>query len=104
MTQILPDIAALESKVDPKIQSKLQKSAKEYEGVFMSQMMNIMMQEVDMNPLGEGSNAAMDTYKGMLTTEYGKAMSSQGAGIGLAEPIYGALLQAQINSQQETSK
>lgn len=103
--QIRPDFAALEAKVDPATRGKLQKSAREYEGVFMTQMMNIMFENVDFSPMAEGgSSAAADTYKGMLVNEYGKAMSEKGSGIGLADPIYGALLQAQINSQEQETK
>ena len=102
--QIPQNIPALEAQVDPSTRGKLQKSAKEYEGVFMTQMMNIMFENVDFSPMSEGSSAAADTYKGMMVNEYGKSMAENGAGIGLAEPIYGALLQAQINSQQQETK
>jgi Rod binding domain-containing protein len=95
-----PEIAALEAKVPQDIRQKLQHSAREYEGVFMTQMMNIMFQNIDLDPLSEGSSAASDTYKGMLVTEYGKAMSMQGSGIGLADPIYKSLLETQLRSQE----
>ena len=96
-------IAALEAKVDPATRQKLHNSAKEYESVFMTQMLNEMFKEVDFSPMSEGSSAAEDTYKGMLMTEYGKAMSVKGPGIGLAPSLYSALLQKQIASQQEAA-
>lgn len=94
-------IASLEAKVAPETRQKLQASAKEYEAVFMTQMFSEMFKDVDLNPMSEGSSAAEDTYKGMLMTEYGKAMSVKGPGIGLAPSLYSALLQKQIASQQE---
>lgn len=92
-------IKALEAKVPAETQKKLLDSSKQYESVFMAEMFNIMFKDVDMNPMGSGSSAADDTYKGMLTQKYADAIS-QGPGIGIAQPIYKALLEAQIASQE----
>ncbi len=94
-------IANLESKVDADTSARLKDSSKQYEAVFMSQMMQAMFKEIDMNPMNEGSSAAEDTYKGMMTNELGNAVSRTGPGIGLADPIYKSLLEAQIASQEK---
>lgn len=97
-------IAALEAQVAPETQTKLRAAAKEYEAVFLSQMMNIMFQNVDFDPMGGGNSTATDTYKSMLTDQYGKAMAHNGAGIGLADPMYKSLLQTQIAAQEAKAK
>lgn len=94
-------IAAMEAKVAPDTRQKLQDSAKQYEAVFVTQMLNSMFENVDFSPMSEGSSAAEDTYKGMMMTEYGKSLSVKGPGIGLAPSLYSALLQRQIATQQE---
>lgn len=102
MEAISPQIiAGLESKVDLDTRTRLKDSAQQYEAVFMSQMMQAMFKEIDLNPMSEGSSAAEDTYKGMLTNELGSAVTKAGPGIGLADPIYKTLLEAQIASQEK---
>lgn len=105
METIAPQIiAGLEAKVAPETSKRLKNSAREYESVFMSQMMQAMFKEIDMNPMSDGSSAAEDTYKGMLTNELGSAVTRAGSGIGLADPIYKSLLEAQIASQEVSKK
>lgn len=94
-------IATLEAKVAPDIQKKLHESAKQYEGVFMSEMMAIMFKEIDFDPMSTSASSVEDNYKSMFTTQLGTAISQQ-SGIGLADPIYKSLLEAQIASQEKS--
>lgn len=97
-------IAALETQVAPETRAKLRASAKEYEAVFVSQMMGIMFQNVDFNPMGAENSTAGDTYKSMLMDQYGKSIARQGNGIGLSDPLYKSLLQTQIAAQEVNNK
>lgn len=99
--EISQSLAVMEAKVDPATRQKLQAAAKEYESVFVTQMLNSMFENVDFNPLSQGGSAAEDTYKGLMMTEYGKSLSVKGPGIGLAPSLYSALLEKQIAAQQE---
>lgn len=99
MTAIRHDLATLESMIAPDVRAKLHDSAKSYEGVFLGQMMEVMMKDLDFNPMNEGASAADDTYKGMLAQELGKSLAGD-AGIGLAQPIYRSLLEAQLAAQE----
>lgn len=93
-------IQALEHKVAPEIRNDLKNSSKEFEAVFMGQMLGTMFENVNFNPMsGDGNSAQSDTYKGMLVEQMGKSLANN-SGIGLAEPVYKTLLEAQVNAQQ----
>ncbi len=93
-------IQKLETQVDPKIQNDLKKSSKEFEAVFMGQMLKPMFEEINFNPMsGDGNSAQSDTYKGMLVEQMGKSLANYSS-IGLAEPVYRTLLEAQVSAQQ----
>lgn len=67
--------------------------AKDFESVFLSQMMSHMFAGDDANSYF-GSGAAGDIYKGFLMNEYGKAVANAG-GIGIAGTIRSELLKLQ---------
>lgn len=88
-----PSAQVDESKVDPTVRQKLHSAAKEFESTFVSQMVGMMFEgiEVDEN-FGGGHGEEM--FRSMLTNEYGKQMTARG-GFGLADSVYRELLRAQ---------
>lgn len=67
-----------------KIRTKeeVDKTAKQFEGMFMAQILNTLFKEVDLDPLTE-NGMADDIYKSMLLDEYGELLSERGVtGIG----------------------
>lgn len=93
-------IQKLEAQVAPNVRKDLKESSKEFEAVFMAQMLKPMFEEINFNPMsGDRNSSQSDTYKGMLVDQMGKSLADH-SGIGLAEPVYKTLLEAQVSAQQ----
>ena len=73
---------------------KLDKTFKDYEAVFLSQMVSHMYEGVGVDPMF-GGGPGEETMRSLLINEYGKKMSDAG-GIGLA-----AQMKKQLLAQQE---
>lgn len=72
---------------------KIDAAAKDFEAVFISQMVESMFGESS----GEsafGSDESNDIYKGMMAQEYGKIITNSG-GIGIADYVKRELLKQQ---------
>ncbi len=73
--------------------ARAQKAGKEFEGVFVSQMLGQMFSGISTDgPFGGGQGEAM--FRSLMLDEYGKQISAQG-GIGLASHITTQLLKYQ---------
>ncbi|MFC7335257.1 rod-binding protein [Rhodocista pekingensis] len=75
------------------------KTAKAFEGMMMSQMLEAMFAGLSTDgPFGGGF--AEETYRGLLLENYGSAMAGgNGAGTGIAEAVY-----AQINAYRQAKE
>ena len=73
--------------------SNVDSVAKEFESVFLSQMMQYMFAGEDANSYF-GSGTAGDIYKSYLMNEYGKSIANSG-GIGIADTVKQELLKLQ---------
>jgi flagellar protein FlgJ len=71
---------------------KIDKVSKDFEAVFLSQMMENMFADVDMDPMSEGPGD--DIYKSMMLNEYGRILSNSG-GIGIADYVKKEMLSIQ---------
>lgn len=77
----------------PKNAAAIEKTAEEFEAMFLSQMLSPMWAGVETEgPFGGGS--AEETFRSMLITEYGKLISKAG-GLGLAANVKAELLRLQ---------
>jgi len=72
---------------------KIDAVSKDFEAQFLSQMLESMFSTVDTKQALGGSEAE-DTYRSMMVTEYGKAISRAG-GIGIAAQIKRSMLHMQ---------
>lgn len=81
-------------KSDANNAAKIDETAKEFEAVFLSQMLEQMFSEIDLNPMGSEEGSADDIYKSMLVEEYGKSLSRAG-GIGVANHVKREMLRMQ---------
>jgi peptidoglycan hydrolase FlgJ len=63
---------------------QIDETAREFEAVFLSQMLQHMFAEVDLNPMSEEKSPGDDIYKSMLIDEYAKILAQTG-GIGVAD-------------------
>ncbi|MCI5050030.1 MAG: rod-binding protein [Rickettsiales bacterium] len=71
----------------------IDEAAKEFESVFLAQMLQHMFQDVDFDPMSDGGTSE-DIYKSMLIDEYGKILSRAG-GIGVADHVKREMLKLQ---------
>ncbi len=84
-------------KAAPRNIDQVRESAQDFEAFFLSQMFNHMFAEVKTNETF-GGGAGEDAWKSMLVDEYAKATAAKG-GIGIADNVMQAMLQAQEASQ-----
>jgi len=68
-------------------------AAKDFEAVFITQMIQQLFAEVEVDPIFGGGNGE-DVFKTFLFDEYGKILSKSG-GIGVAEDVKRELLKIQ---------
>lgn len=77
----------------PKDASGVDAAAKDFEAVFLSQMIGHMFSDVSLDPMSEGSGGE-DVYKSWMVEQYGKIIADAG-GIGIADYVKRELLKAQ---------
>jgi len=75
------------------VDDKTKASAKQFEAVFISEMMSHMFEGVKTDP-EFGGGQGEDMFKSLLTNEYGKQMANNG-GIGIADQLQKAMIQMQ---------
>jgi peptidoglycan hydrolase FlgJ len=82
------------SDLAPQQAAKLWKAAKDFEGMALGEMLAPMFETVDTSGGMFGGGQAEQMWRPMLVQEIGKQMAASG-GIGLAVPVFEAMLRAQ---------
>ena len=77
---------------------EVRRAAKEFEAVFIAQMMAPMFEGLETDELF-GGGPGEDIYRSVLVEEYGKSIARAG-GIGLSDAIQREILRLQEASQQ----
>ncbi len=72
---------------------KVKETAQQFEGFFVSQMMEHMMAGIDVDPQF-GGGTGEETWRSMLNQEYGKQIAKSGK-LGIADNVMKAMLHAQ---------
>ena len=83
------------STLPPQQLAQTKTAAKDFEGVFLSEMMSHMFEGTQTDP-EFGGGQGEDMFKGLLVQEYGKEMA-KGNGIGIADQLQKMM----INMQQQ---
>jgi flagellar protein FlgJ len=93
--QIMPAAAPLPTSTLPleKV-AKLWQAAKDFEAMALGQLLAPMFDTVDMAHSAFGGGEAESAWRPMLVDAIGRQMAAHG-GIGLATPVFNAMLQAQ---------
>ena len=89
------------AEIDPskiKNYDQIDAKAREFEAVFLAEMMKPMFESVDVDPLFGGGQAE-DIFRGMQVQEYGKQIAET-KGIGLADFVKRELIRIQQSSQE----
>lgn len=88
--------AALKGK-GPRNEEQVRQAAQDFESMFLSQMFNHMFSGQKADKMF-GGGAGEDTWKSLLVDEYAKATARNG-GVGIADHVMKAMLQAQEAAQ-----
>ncbi len=97
--QILPPPPPLPASTLPPAQlSKLMQGAKDFEAMALGQLLAPMFDTVDMSHSKFGGGEAEGTWRPMLVDAIGKQIAAHG-GLGLAAPVFAAMLRAQEQKQ-----
>lgn len=76
--------------------AKAKSTAKDFEAMFMTQMLQHMFAGIDQQKDGMfGGGHAEQMFRPMLLEEYGKMIANRGNGIGLADQVTRSLLATQ---------
>lgn len=78
----------------PVDEAEARKAAKEFEAVFVTQMLQHMFTDIETDGLFGGGHAEQ-MYRSMLLDEYGKMIANRGNGIGIADAVARSLLSHQ---------
>ena len=73
---------------------KTKEAAKDFEAVFISEMMSHMFNGIDVDPMF-GGGPGEEMFRSMMVNEYGKKMANSGNGIGIATQLERAMLEMQ---------
>lgn len=92
---------AQNSKLDPKKLQEIDDSAKDFESMFISQMLQPMFDTVQTDSMFGGGQGE-DTWKGMMIEQYGREISNAG-GIGLSDDIKAKMIEMQEIAQNGTT-
>lgn len=74
-------------------EAQARKTAREFEAYFLAQFVDRMFQGIPKDRLA-GSGNGEEIFRGLMSQEYGKAMSARG-GIGIADQVYREILKTQ---------
>lgn len=81
------------STIDPKVMHRIEESAKDFEAVFVSEMLKPMFEGIEVNEIFGGGKGE-EIFSDMIVQEYGKKISEAG-GIGLASFVRNELIRQQ---------
>jgi Rod binding domain-containing protein len=83
----------------PEQTAKLWQAARNFEAMAIGQLLQPMFETVDVKHSPFGGGEAEEAWRPMLVDAIGKQMAANG-GIGLAVPVFNALLRAQEKKTQ----
>jgi Rod binding domain-containing protein len=79
--------------LNPQQLAQTKAAAKDFEAVFVSEMMSHMFEGIETDPVFGGGQGE-DIFRGMLIQEYGKQMA-KGPGIGISDQLQKVMIQMQ---------
>ncbi len=82
-----------------KQEREIERVSKEFEAVFLTEMLRPIFESVDVNDTFGGGRAE-EVFRGLMLDEYGKTLSRSG-GIGLADHVKATLIKAQGQNTKE---
>ena len=95
---IAAPIPAVDTALPPVQVQKLWQAAQDFEAMALGQLLQPMFATVDTARSAFGGGAAESAWRPMLVDAIGKQMAAHG-GIGLAVPVFNAMLHAQEHKE-----
>jgi flagellar protein FlgJ len=95
---ITPVIQPAPSTLPPTQTAKLWQAAHDFEAMAIGQLLQPMFETIDVKHSAFGGGEAEEAWRPMLVDAIGKQMAARG-GIGLAVPVFNAMLHAQEKAQ-----
>lgn len=83
--------------LSPQEAQKLKETARDFEAMFLTEMLNHMNSGIEVDPMFGGGRGE-EIFRGMLNQEYASIASKSGTGIGLADHVQKAMLALQENA------
>jgi peptidoglycan hydrolase FlgJ len=80
--------------VTPEQMAKMRQSAQDFEAMALGEMLKPMFDTVDTSKSAFGGGSAEGQWRPLMIDAIGKQMAARG-GLGLAEPVFKAMLRAQ---------
>jgi len=93
LSTLTPDLAPEPAPRKTANEAQARKTAQDFEAYFLAQFVDRMFQGVPKDKLAGGGNGE-EIFRGLMSQEYGKAMSARG-GIGIADQVYREILKTQ---------
>lgn len=82
----------------PASMAAIDKTAKEFEGMFVSEMLSHMFEGLDTDPMFGGGHGE-EMFRSMLVSEYGKMIADAG-GLGVSDSIRKTMIEIQENNSK----
>lgn len=92
-----PILGAAQPK-SPHNMAAIDKTAKEFEAMFLSEMLSHMFEGIDTDPMFGGGHGE-EMFRSMLVSEYGK-MIADGGGLGVSDSIRKTMIEIQENNSK----
>ena len=80
--------------------AKIEQTAREFESMFLSEMLKPMFESVKVNDMFGGGKTE-EVFRGFMRDEYGKMMAGT-RGIGLADQIKQSLIEMQLEADNKS--
>jgi peptidoglycan hydrolase FlgJ len=93
LSALRPGVAPEPSPKSTANEAQARKTAQDFEGYFLAQFVDRMFQGLPKDSLAGGGNGE-EIFRGLMSQEYGKAMSARG-GVGIADQVYREILKTQ---------
>lgn len=91
-----PVLVRATEKLSAKQLEKIDETAREFESVFISEMLKPMFEEVKTDHMFGGGQAE-EIFRSLLLQEYGKSMAQNG-GLGIADEVKTQMIRAQAEN------
>lgn len=100
MTTITPTAQPLVKTLSPQKMAQIEKTAQDFEAVFLSEMLKPMVESVEVSE-DFGGGRGEEMFRGLMIQEYGKIMADKG-GVGLADHVKAQMIRLELGQDPNT--